>query len=74
MVAHERHHETDFLVLANALQKPLDAAYKKGDVDIDIWMKWFDFDYFSKSNDFHSRVGAPLDPNFKPSGARPWKP
>jgi len=28
--------ETDFLGLANGLQKPLDAAYKQGHVDLEL--------------------------------------
>jgi hypothetical protein len=74
VVAHERRHETDFLGLANALQRPLDAAYKQGDVDLDLWMKWFDYDVVAKSNAFHIAVGAPTDLNFPPSDPRPWKP
>jgi len=71
VVTHERRHETDFLGLANALRKPLDAAYKKGDVDLDLWMKWFDYDVVDKSNDFHRTVGAPTDLNFQPTDPRP---
>jgi hypothetical protein len=74
VLAHERQHETDFITLATALQKPLDEAYKKGDVDLELWMKWFDFDVVGRSNAFHSSVGAPTDLNFAPGDARPWKP
>jgi hypothetical protein len=61
-----------FQRLAAQLKTSLEAAYKKSDdVDLDAWLKWFDFDICSASADYHGRIEAPIEICFKPSSPLP---
>jgi hypothetical protein len=75
VLKHERVHEADFQRLAGQLKKSLEAAYKKGDVDLGPWLEWFDYDYLEArtliSPPSWGRVGADFDPNFPPARRDP---
>jgi hypothetical protein len=72
VLKHERVHEADFQGLAGKLKTSLEVAYKKSDdVDLDTWMKWFDYDVVQASNAYHRRVGANPDLSFPPGTPRP---
>ena len=71
VTTHERVHEADFHRLANQLKRNLEAALKKGDVDVQSFIDWFNFDICSTSAAFHRKIGAPTEICSQPSSKRP---